>query len=123
VEFYLVLLALIFVAFSAFLVFIKYKEEKQKKDIEKPIEKPIETPVKFTAYNIRPTPITVELTIPREELLIRPQEAVDKELGRQLAKEVIKYADITTEENMMNFTTRIRARVWVVKDFGRTGNF
>lgn len=118
-EFYLVFLALILAAFSAFLVFIKYKEEKQKKDIEKPIE----TPLQFTAYNIRPTPITVELTIPREELLVRSLETVDKEICRLLAKEVIKFADITTEEDKMNFTTRLRARVWVVKDFGRTGNF
>ena len=114
-ELYLVLLALIFAAFSAFLVFIKYKEEKQKKDIEKPIE----TPVKFTAYNIRPTPITAELIIPDEDMRLMPLESVNKMLGRELAEEVLKCAEISNERNMMNCTTRLRARVWVVKDFNR----
>ena len=118
-EYDLVVLAVTLATSIACFVVFTYNEIKKKKDIEKTIE----TPLQFTAYNISPTPITVELTIPREELLVRSLENVDKELCRQLAKEVIKFADITTEENMMNFTTRLRARVWVVKDFGRPGDF
>lgn len=117
-EYYVGFIAGMLACFAICLGIIKYNEIKQEKEQEKKVSRPDDTPLRFTAMNISPVPITAEIIVPREEMLVLPQEVIEAKLSRKLGEEVAKYAAVTTEENPMSFTTRIRARVAVVKDWG-----
>lgn len=113
-EYYLGFFAGIIAALAICLAIIKYKEVKAEKNVKNTDE----LPVRFTVADCKPTPIQVEMVIPRCEMQGLPIEYVEEKISRQLAKEIMKYADLATEENMMSLTTKVKARVWVVKGWG-----
>lgn len=113
-EYYLGFLVGFIGALAICLAIIKYCEVKQEKEFTRPDN----TPVQFTVDNVRSVPITVELIVTREDLLYHPHEYFQKKLNDKLAEEVAKYTEVITEENPMNFTTKIRARVAVVEGRG-----
>lgn len=113
-EYYLGFIAGILAALAISLAIIKYKEVKQGKEAARPDDKP----VKFTVNNIRPVPITVEHIFTDKEMMLLQREVIEGKISRKLAEEVMKYADTISEENRMDCTVKIRARVWVVENWG-----
>lgn len=113
-EYYIGFFAGMLATLAICLAVIKYNEIKQEKEVEKPND----TPVKLTVRNVNPIPITVEHIATKAEVFMSHPEVIKEKVSRRLAAEILKYAEMVTEENPMDFTVRIRARVWVVEGWG-----